>query len=182
MAPDRDGHEADEHYFESQDKGTRVFDSGLLRESLDVLSTHKPLVFAGTDSVTDAMRGMQRERTGCVLITEDGTQATRLIGVFTERDVLFRIVDRGRNPMTLPLSEVMTPDPETLPNTASVARVLNQMAIGGFRHVPVVDAEMRPVYLVSVRDVVQFLVEFFPREVLTLPPPRRKFPPTREGA
>ena len=58
------------------------------------------------------MRAMQAEHRGCVLVTRDGTPGSPLAGIFTERDVLFRIVDRGRNPATLPLAEVMTPDPE----------------------------------------------------------------------
>jgi CBS domain-containing protein len=106
-----------------------------------------------------------------------------VVGIFTERDVLFRIVDRGRNPVTLALAEVMTRDPETLPLDASVAWVLNRMCVGGFRHVPVVDREGRPVIVVAVRDVVEFLVERFPREVLTLPPaPGADVGRTREGA
>ncbi len=103
--------------------------------------------------------------------------------VFTERDVLFRIVDQGHNPATLALSQVMTSDPERLPAEASVAWVLNKMAIGGFRHVPVVDEKDHPVLLVSVRDVVAFLVEFFPRAVMNLPPDYdASHPRTREGA
>jgi CBS domain-containing protein len=127
-------------------------------------------VHAPTDSVTDAIRAMQREQRGCVLVTGDGTAGTPLLGIFSERDVLFRIVDRGRNPATLPLSEVMTTEPESLPEEASIAYVLNKMAVGGFRHVPVVDSKGCPVFVVSVRDVVEFLVEFFPGEVLNLPP------------
>ena len=126
---------------------------------------------------------MQREQRGCVLITRDGTPGTPLIGIFSERDVLFRIVDRGRNPATLPLSEVMTTEPESLPEEASIAWVLNKMAVGGFRHVPVVDDMGRLVFVVSVRDVVEFLVDFFPSDVLNLPPeygpPRSS---KREGA
>ncbi len=121
-----------------------------------------------SDPVTDAMRSMQREHRGCVLITDDGTRASKLVGIFTERDVLLRIVDRGKNPATLPLAEVMTPDPDVLPVKSTVAYALNKMCVGGFRHVPVVDEEHRPAFVVSVRDVVEFLVEAFPREVLNL--------------
>ena len=70
----------------------------------------------------------------------------------------------------------MTPDPEVLPITASVAFVLNKMSIGGFRHVPVVDEEHRPRFVVAVRDVVAYLVDAFPREVLNLPPEGGKAP------
>jgi len=53
---------------------------------------------------------------------------------------------------------------------STVAFVLNRMAVGGFRHVPVVDEGDRPVAIISVRDVVEFLVEHFPREIMNLPP------------
>ena len=140
-----------------------------MREPLSALPVREALVLATDATVTEAMRAMQREHRGCVLVTDDGTRTSKLVGIFTERDVLLRIVDRGKNPATLPLSEVMTPDPEVLSVKATVAYALNKMSVGGFRHVPVVDEEHRPAFVVSVRDVVEFLVNAFPREVLNLP-------------
>lgn len=158
----------DEAYFDRRREGRRVFDSALLREPAVVLRARKPLVFSRHDSTTDAMRQMQAEHRGCVLISYDGTPASPLTGIFTERDVLFRIVDRGRNPATLPLGEVMTPDPECVLVNQPIGAVLHMMSVGGFRHIPVVDEERRPVFVASVKDVVQFLVDAFPREILTL--------------
>lgn len=176
--------EGNESYFNEEPRASpHVFDAQLLREPLDVLPARRPVVFAPTATVTQAMRAMQSEHRGCVVVTEDGTPETRLVGIFTERDVLYRIVDRGRNPATLPLAEVMTADPEGVPRSATLAWVLNEMAVGGFRHVPVVDEEGRPVFVISVRDVVQLLVEFFPTEILTLPPSYRESGTReREGA
>jgi CBS domain-containing protein len=172
----------DEEYFEDDGPG-RVFDSALLRRPLTVLPARKPLIFAPDTSATHAMRSMQSEHRGCVLVTEDGSARTRLVGIFTERDVLERIVDRGRNPLMLPLGEVMTRDPDALALECSLAWVLNRMSAGGFRHIPVVDGEGRPVFVISVRDVVDFLVDHFPREVLTLPTaPGAERTRTREGA
>ena len=126
---------------------------------------------------------MQNEHRGCVVVTDDGTSNSKLIGIFTERDVLFRVVDRGRNPAALPIGEVMTPDPESLSVHSVVAYALNLMSVGGFRHVPVVDDEHRPAFVISVRDVVEFLVEAFPREILNLPAgPHVVSQRTREGA
>ena len=165
-----DEHQADEAYFDEDNKrGERVFDARLLQESLSVVGARKPVILSAEASVTEAVRAMQREHRGCVLITEDGTANSRLIGIFTERDVLFRIVDRGRNPAILKLGEAMTEDPEALVVDSSVAWILNKMSVGGFRHVPVVDAEGRPVTVVSVRDIVDFLVDHFPYEVQNLP-------------
>lgn len=173
----------DESYFETRRRASEGFDAGLLRESLRVVPVQRPVTLSADASVTDAMRLMQREHRGCVLVTDDGTHRSKLTGIFTERDVLFRIVDRGRNPAALPLGQVMTPDPESLSVRATVAYVLNKMSVGGFRHVPVVDDEHRPVCVISVRDVVNFLVEAFPREVLNLPTePGSAAPQSREGA
>jgi CBS domain-containing protein len=174
----------DETYFDlSESAAPSSFDSSLLREPVSVLPVRKALVLSMGATVTEAMRAMQREHTGCVLVTDDGTPQSKLTGIFTERDVLFRIVDRGRNPAQLPLSEVMTPNPETLSVRSAVAYALNKMSVGGFRHIPVVDDEHRPAFVVSVRDVVEFLVDAFPREILNLPPVEGVVPQrAREGA
>jgi CBS domain-containing protein len=157
-------------YFDEGASHEEIFDSRILREPLTVLPSRAPICFKGSDAVSEAMRAMQRDHRGCVLVTEDGTPRSRLTGIFTERDVLIRVIDRGRNPTTLTLGEVMVPDPECLPVSASVAWVLNKMSVGGFRHVPGVDEQGCPAVIVSVRDVVQFLVEAFPSEILNLPP------------
>jgi len=177
----------DETYFETPSRREARFDSALLREPVGALPVKIALTVAPETTVTTAMRRMQNEHRGCVVITDDGTVNSKLIGIFTERDVLFRIVDRGRNPAALPIGEVMTPNPECLSIRSAVAYALNMMSVGGYRHVPVVDDEHRPAYVISVRNVVEFLVEAFPREILNLSkdynvpnslPLRR----TREGA
>ena len=160
----------DESYYgRPTQRRTAGFDVHLLREPLTVLPVRRAVTLSMEATVTEAMRAMQRKHRGCVLVTEDGSQSSKLAGIFTERDVLYRIVDRGRNPAALALGEVMTPDPEALPVRANVAYVLNRMSVGGFRHIPVVDDEHHPACVISVRDVVAFLVDAFPREVLNLP-------------
>jgi len=180
----RDVHPGDELYFESRESRVGVsFDASLLHQPVSVLRSRRPLVLSMMSTVTEAMRAMQADHTGCVVVTDDGTADSKVNGIFTERDVLFRIVDRGRNPAQLPLQEVMTPNPETLSVRSAVAYALNKMSVGGFRHIPVVDDEHRPAFVVSVRDVVEFLVEYFPREVLNLPPEEGVRPQqAREGA
>ena len=157
----------DEAYFDGSGiPQERTFDTRLLREPTTVLPARKPIVLSRLHSVTDAIRSMQSESRGVVLVTDDGSTNMPLLGIFTERDVLFRIVDQGRNPATLHLGDLMTPDPECLRDDQKIADVLEMMSVGGFRHVPIVNAEGHPVHVVSVKDVVQFLVEAFPREVL----------------
>ena len=168
---DADFMSTDEEYFSGgSGPGKRGFDSGLLREPVTVLHSRVPLVFAPKDSASTAMHAMQSEHRGCALITEDGTHRSRLAGIFTERDVLLRVIDGGRNPATLTLGEIMTPEPECLDVEAPIAWALNKMEVGGFRHVPVTDEGSRPQIVVSVKDIVSYLVAAFPREVLNLPP------------
>jgi len=163
-------HDWDESYFDRPRERKRSgFDVDLLREPLTALPSKPAVTLAMNASVTEAVRVMQREHCGCVLITDGDAPDSKLTGIFTERDVLFRIVDKGRNPAALPVGEVMTANPEVLPVRANIAYVLNKMSVGGFRHIPVVDDERRPILVISVRDVVHFLVDAFPREVLNLP-------------
>ena len=165
------------------ERRSRSLDAAVLKEPVGVLPLRKPIVCFASDTVTESVRAMQHENQRCVVVTEDGTSNGRVTGIFTESDALFRIVDKGRNPAVLPLSEVMTPDPGVLLLSSSVGRVLNKMAIDRFQHIPVVNAAHHPVFIVSARDVIGFLVETFPREVLNLPVEDEGKPQrAREGA
>jgi CBS domain-containing protein len=156
--------EQDEAYFDAE--RPRAFDATLLDAPAAVLQARRACTLSREDSVTDAVRAMQKEHRGVVVITEDGSDATAVVGIFTERDVLFRIIDGGRNPATLPLEQVMTSEPDCLGEGDTVADVLRMMSVGGFRHVPIVDEKKRPIAVVSVRDVVDLLVEAFPAEIV----------------
>jgi CBS domain-containing protein len=175
---------SDDPYFdEEHELSSRSFDVRLLHEPVTVLSTRSPLLFTESMYLSDAMRAMQAEHRGCVLTTEDGTADTPLTGIFTERDILLRVINRGRHPSEVPLREVMSRDPEFLRSDAPVAWVLNMMSVGGFRHVPIVNPLGCPVAVISVRDIVEFLVEAFPSEILNLPPDfGEQTSHTRDGA
>ena len=69
-----------------------------------------------------------------------------------------------------PIQEVVTREVEALTEDATIAWVLNMMAVGGFRHVPITHADGTPAFVVSMRDVVDFLVDLFPEDILNLPP------------
>lgn len=129
------------------------------------LLVRAPIQVEATASVAEAVEAMNEHHTGCVLVTRDG----KLVGIFTERDVLTRVIYQTDSPM-IPVVAVMTPNPETLFADEAVAFALNKMSVGGYRHIPIVDRSGRAVAVLSVRDVVDFLVELFPEGVLNLPP------------
>ena len=77
----------------------------------------------------------------------------------------------------------MTRDPECLTPDDGIAYALNKMAVGGFRHIPLVDTQGSPQGIVAMRDIVEYLVDLFPQGVLNLPPsPNLAIARTREGA
>jgi CBS domain-containing protein len=121
---------------------------------------------------------MNERHTGCVLVQKDG----KLAGIFTERDLLRRVVFRDGN-RSWKVDAVMTRDPETLRPSASVAFALNKMSVDGYRHIPIVDDEGKAVGVLSIKDIVNFVVDFFPESVLNLPSdPDKAFPKTEAGA
>jgi CBS domain-containing protein len=132
-----------------------------------------------TATVADAVGAVIENRVGAVLILED----QQLLGLFSERDTLTRVVAQGRVPSETPIVDVMTPDPECLSFDHELVFALNKMTVGGFRHVPILNKEGVPIAVVSMRDVVEHIVSFFASDVFNLPDdPDDSFTSEREGA
>jgi CBS domain-containing protein len=133
------------------------------------------LVVPATATVAEAMRLMNESHVGCAIIAQNG----RLAGIFTERDVLRKVAGLI-DPQKTSVGKVMTTEPDTLPASASIAYALNKMSVEGYRHIPLVDAEHRPVGVVAVRDIVAWMCTLFPSSVLNLPP-EPGYPKTVDG-
>ncbi|HUU84386.1 MAG TPA: CBS domain-containing protein [Phycisphaerae bacterium] len=137
-----------------------------------------PLVESSPQETISVVIGRMRDRRcGCALVTEAG----KLRGIFTERDVLTRVLAKEFS-QTEPISAVMTPDPVTLTPQDPVAEVIRRMHAGGYRHLPVIDSERNVLGVVSVKAVVCYLVEHFPAAVYNLPPDPAQRQSAREGA
>jgi CBS domain-containing protein len=94
----------------------------------------------------------------------------RLVGIFTERDLLTRVVGRGLDPAATPLSAVMTPGPEALTPRDRVCYAVNRMSVAGYRTIPLVDEAGRPIGIVTVHDFIKWLAHLFPEAVFNLRP------------
>jgi CBS domain-containing protein len=103
----------------------------------------------GTTSVVDAAKVMATQRIGALLVVDGG----RLVGIFTERDALSRVLAKGADPKATTLAEVMTPGPLTVSAEKPLAHALIIMHENGFRHMPVVDGG-KLAGVVSVRDAL----------------------------
>ncbi|MDD3180456.1 MAG: CBS domain-containing protein [Opitutaceae bacterium] len=107
-----------------------------------------------TTTVAEAVQEMIREKIGSVLVVEGDA----LVGIFTERDVLVRVVGANRDPRTTPIAHVMTRDPISIPSTTTVEDVMDMHSGKNFRHLPVVD-HGRLVGMVSFRDILRWIAE-----------------------
>ena len=133
-----------------------------MNTSISVLLEHKgratvsvsPLV-----TVSQAAQEMNRRKVGSVLVMEGG----QLLGIFTERDVLWRVVAAGLDPKTTPLSQVMTRNPITVGPETPIQSVMDVFTEKRFRHLSVVD-DGRLLGVISIGDVLRWAADVHRQE------------------
>ena len=136
-----------------------------------------PLVLDGSNSVSATMQAMRDRRLGYALITD----ADKLVGIFTERDVLLSVLEEDKV-LQQPVSRLMTPEPVCVHAVDTVWRVVTLMHEGGFRQIPVVDEKQQVLACVRHKDIAEYLVNHFAEHILNLPPDPEQLATTPEGA
>ncbi|MGZ6135091.1 MAG: CBS domain-containing protein, partial [Myxococcaceae bacterium] len=144
----------------------------IVGEDIRALALGPAITVSRDATLEETVQILQREHIGCVLVTGEGG---KLVGIFTERDLLSKVALHDLDWKVERVADYMTADPETLHPEDRIAWALKLMHIGGYRHVPLTDEAGRPVGVVSIKDIVDFIVDLFPSPVLNLPPdPHRK--------
>lgn len=146
-------------------------------ESVARLNPTPPRQVESGSTVAQTVDLMRREQVGCLLVVREA----KLIGIFTERDLLSRVLAPGKS-LDLLIQDVMTPDPVTVEPTDSIRTAVKRMQSGNYRHLPVVDDANRPVGILSAKRIVHYLVEHFPNTIYNQPPDPKQVPDTPEGA
>jgi len=118
------------------------------RQMAEIVRNQNPLTLLPSASVQDACKLMHARRVGAVLITD---AKGRLVGIFTGRDCV-RFLTKGRDSTQTPLKDVMTRKPVTMEPGRTAIEALRLMRDGGFRHVPIVDADGKVTGVVSYGD------------------------------
>jgi CBS domain-containing protein len=140
------------------------------------LEMDPPVVVDAATPLRDVLRRMRDEKSGCALVTRD----ERLAGIFTERDVVARVLG-SEGALDQPVAEWMTADPDRVTQTDSIRKAIRLMRRGGFRNVPIVDESDGVVGCVRHKDIVNYLAEHYPEQVLNLPPDPEQVAVEREG-
>ncbi len=133
-------------------------------------------VLSEEDSVQYAAAQMRSHSHGSALVCRDG----RLVGVFTERDLLRWLAD-GRS-LEDSVSEAMTANPQTVTAEDSLFSAIGYLDQGGYRRIPVVDSNGAPTGIIDVKTIVHFFVEHFPSAVYNQSPKSKQTTSDREGA
>lgn len=145
-------------------------------DPISALGLPSPISLGMDATVGAALEAVQRQGRGYVLIVEDG----RPRGIMTEREVLMNIVARDVKYST-PVMEYASPIPVTLTESETIARGVKVMVAEGIDNIPIVDASGRATAVLRTLDVIHFLAEAFPEQLLNLPPRPHQTMPKPEG-
>ena len=159
------------------DTTERTSRAGLRNQKASVISRREPLAVPPGTSLREGIARMQERNSGVLLVVEQG----RVIGALTEGDVVKRVIGRGLDPETQ-VDAVMTKAPTTLPVDGTVGDAMRLMEQGGYRMLPLVDADGRLTGIVHQREVLEYVAEAFPQEILNLPPRPHQQMEEPEGA
>ena len=123
------------------------------------LSPQTPVQIGPHSPLRDAVRMLIETGRNCALVVED----EEIVGILTERDILMKVALDYETLSEKPVGEFMTAHPEVLAHDASLAFGLNRMTAGGYRHVPI-QRDGAPLGVVSVRDILAYMVGRYPNE------------------
>ncbi|MGA7380224.1 MAG: CBS domain-containing protein [Terriglobales bacterium] len=115
----------------------------------DLISNQDTYGAEANQTVLEVVKAMVSRNIGAVPVLHDG----RLVGIFSERDLMSRVVAEGRDPRTAQVEQVMTRDPLTVTPTESVENCMLLLRRHGFRHLPICEGP-RVVAVVSLRDIL----------------------------
>ncbi|HEV7843203.1 MAG TPA: CBS domain-containing protein [Pyrinomonadaceae bacterium] len=124
----------------------------VMEDDLRKLMEDATLSVHSSTPVREVIRRMKEDASSCALVVDDD----KLAGIFTEHDVLCKLTAAKEDALDAPISELMTPHPDALKETDSVAAALNKMAVGRFRNVPV-QTEDGSYKLMSIRHVLKYI-------------------------
>lgn len=144
---------------------TQVFEAGASQEDASIfelpllkLGPRQPICLPPSATVAEAVAKLRAEHMGCVLVTGEDDE---LVGIFTEGDVHYKVAGLIEDLSSIPIESLMTIGPSTLRASDPIKRALHLMGLHGFRHVPLVDDDEKPVGFISFRDIVRFMEESF---------------------
>ena len=135
-------------------KPKKGFGALILSDTIEKLAPPEPLIVKPDSTIKEAVELMIKHGHGSVLVVDN----EELIGIFTERDLLKRVVRARLDVNTNKISEVMTSEPQSLSGSDSIAYALNRMAVHSIRHIPII-TDSKVSGFISVRGMLKYISE-----------------------
>lgn len=157
-------------------KAQMTIEQALRDERLGSVAGSNPTCVPRGTSLRDTLRVMRDEGVGAVLVCD----GERLVGIFTERDVLNKLIGNGIDENE-PVDRFMTPEPAVLRQADCLGDAVRMMTEKGYRHIPLLDGQGRRAGMIAARDIVNYVADHFPAEVVNLPPRLDQVFKTPEG-
>lgn len=131
-----------------------MIQSVLLTDPISDLITGADLLVASPeDSIQKIVKIFQDKKKNCVLVYKK----KKLVGILSNRDILWKVVGKYKDLSKVTVNEIMTYNPEWVRASDPIAFVVNKMAMGGFRHVPVLAEDGTPLSIILIKDVLAYL-------------------------
>ena len=132
----------------------------IVQNSIASIRLRPPLEVLPETVLYEVLKKMRQQAVGAVVIRK----GRHLSGIFTERDFLYRIALRDLDLYRTPIRAVMTPSPVTINLSHSLAFALREMALGRYRHLPVMDEQDHCVGILSADGILNYLIDHLDAE------------------
>ena len=134
-------------------KGDKIQSVMMTAPISDLITGEDLLVASPSDPIQKIIKIFQEKKKNCVVVYKN----KKLVGILSNRDILWKVAGRHTDLSKIKVSEVMTPNPEWVRPSDPIAFVVNKMAMGGFRHVPVLNDDGTPLSIILIKDVLEYL-------------------------
>ncbi len=139
----------------NQQRETTPIQKRIIQDSIASLSLRPPFVVPPDTILYEVFKKMRENAVGAVVIRK----GQHISGIFTERDYLYRIALHNLDLKSIPIGDVMTPSPVLVNLSHSLAFALREMAMGRYRHLPVIDEHDQCVGILSADGILQYLID-----------------------
>ena len=169
--------EFNQMYGKESESENKIAKAIKLTDNISSIGIKKAILKDEETSIQSVIESMQTTHSSCILLVNND----KITGIFTERDVVTKIVSRNVDLENEKICDYMTNNPETLQPDDSIAFVLNKMADGGFRHIPIVHSESKDIFIISMQDIINSIGNYYFDDIINLPPKPLRTTSQREG-
>ena len=147
------------------------------QDTIGTLLGEKFIILNEMVSLRDVIENIKIHHIGCVLLENNN----EISGIFTERDIVRKIVGNRHNLETEKVKDYMTRNPDVLYKNDLIGFALNKMINGGYRHIPIINEENKPIGIITMQDIINHLGNYFYEDIVNLPPNPIRKQANREG-